>query len=290
MSKIYTGMVGDNIRFFLADATDMCAKAARVHKTSLVSTIALSRTLTAASILGKTLKNDKDVLTLKIAGSGQIKSILATSDSRGYVKAYISEPDAEVISQSQTPKIGKAIGLGGSVTVIRDFGLKEPYIGMSHLISGEIDDDLAFYFKNSEQQPTWMHLDCKVQDQKLIGAGGLFVQSMPDISMKEKAIFLGAEDLKQGCLDPMYRGEGVEGILRTLYPELALKMTGVFEVDFACDCSRDRISRALLTLGSEDLEEILREDGHADLQCHFCHTNYHFDGDDIQALIDITNA
>lgn len=290
MNKIWTGILGENIRIFLAETTDMIKKATEIHQTSEVSSVALGRTLTAASILGKTLKNDQDVLTLKISGTTEIKTILATSNALGNVKGYISNPDAELLLQSDKTKIGKAIGLGGSITLIRDYGLKEPYIGLSHLISGEIDEDIAFYFKNSEQQPTWMALDCTLEGSKIKGAGGLFVQSMPDISPEEKMIFLEAEEKMNDFFIELYNGEKPEVLLKKLFSNLNLHMTGEFEVDFSCDCSRKRISRALLTLGKEDLKNILDEDGFADISCHFCNSNYHFDEEDIKALIEITNG
>jgi len=287
MNKIWTAMVGDNIRVFMADTSNMVKKAADIHKTSGISTVALARTLTGTSILGKTLKNDRDMLTVKVAGSNQIKTILATTDASGHVKGYISDPDAELPTQNHFDKIGKAIGLGGSITVIRDFGLKEPYIGMSHLIAGEIDEDIAFYFKNSEQQPSWMKLDCQIVEGEVLGAGGFFIQSLPDITAKERQVFMDLEDDQGLLIRKLYQGAQPQEVLKALFPSLDVKMTGEFEVDFRCDCSKERIARALLTIGYDDLNTILVEDGQAEINCHFCNTNYHFDDQDLRGLINL---
>jgi len=284
MSKIYSAIVGTNIRVYLAETTDMIKKAASLHQTSPVSTEALSRTLTATSILGKLLKNEQDVLTLKVAGTNQIKLILATTDHTGHVKGYISNTEAEIPYLTTTDKISDAIGLGGNITIIRDFGLKKPYVGISHLISAEIDDDLAFYYKNSEQQPTAMKLGT-ILEEEVVCAGGILIQPMPDMSGLEKEAYLESVDSIHDIMEKLNSNLTAEEIIKSYFTKLPVKMTGEYDVDFTCDCSKDRTSRALMTVGPVELKEIIAVDQKAELKCHFCNTTYHFSRDDLEDMV-----
>ncbi|MCH4889507.1 Hsp33 family molecular chaperone HslO [Acidaminobacter sp. JC074] len=283
MSKIYSAIVGDNIRVYLGNTTDLVKEAAKIHETSPVSTEALSRTLTATSLLGKLLKNEKDVLTVKVGGTNQIKTILATTDFTGKVKGYISNPDADIPYLTNTDKIADAIGKGGNITIIRDFGLKEPYVGISHMISAEIDEDIAFYYKNSEQQPTAMKLGT-IMDNGLECAGGILIQPMPDVTGVEKEAYLKASEKIGDVVDKINSGMSPEEIIAS-YFDLDVKMTGEFEVSFQCDCSRERITRALISVGPEELKEIIAVDQQAELRCHFCNTLYHFNKEDLEDMV-----
>lgn len=283
MSKIYSALVGANIRVYIGDTTDMVKKAAAIHETSKVSTEALSRTLTATSLLGKLLKNPKDVLTLKVTGTNQIKTILATTNETGHVKGYISEPNAEIPYLSDVKKISDAIGLGGNITIVNDYGLKEPYVGVSHMMSAEIDEDIAFYYKNSEQQPTAMKLG-SVYEEDLVFAGGILIQPLPDATESDQLAFEKASNLIEDVVDRLYKGESAEEILST-YFDLPVKMTGTYEVDFQCDCSLERITRALMTVGVEELKDIIETEGQAELKCHFCNTQYHFDEKALKEMV-----
>lgn len=282
-------MAGEAIRFFVADTTSIAKKAKAIHKTSEVSTIALAKTLTAASILGRTLKNKQDYLTLKITGNLQIKSILATAGPDGNVKGYISDADAELPFQKDSSRIGKAIGLGGQISLIRDFGLKEPYIGMSHMISGEIDDDIAFYYKNSEQQPTWMKMICDLQGDQVTLSAGIFVQTLPNVSPQEKEIFLKSKDKLGNWTEKLKKGQSVENLVTEIFEGLQTRFTGEQSVEFICDCSKERTSRALLTVGKDELEDILKMDGQAEIKCQFCKSAYMFNEDDLKALIGLVD-
>jgi molecular chaperone Hsp33 len=284
MSKIYSAIVGKDIRVYLADTSDLVKKAVSLHHTSAFSTEALARTLTAASLLGKLLKNEKDVLTLKITGTNQIKTILATTNYSGHVKGYITNTQADIPYLSTTNKISDAIGLGGNVTIIRDFGLKEPYVGISHMISAEIDEDIAFYYKNSEQQPTAMKLGTIV-DEEVICAGGILIQPMPYVSGIEKDAYLEASDNIHNIMTLLNSDKTPEEIISNYFGTLPVQMTGEFEVDFTCDCSREKTSKALLTVGNKELKEIIAVDQKAELKCHFCNTTYHFNKDDLENMV-----
>lgn len=284
MSKIYSAIVGDNIRVYLGETTDLVKTAISMHHTSAVSTEALSRTLTATSLLGKLLKNKQDVLTLKVAGTNQIKTILATTNYSGHVKGYISNINADIPYRSNTDKISDAIGLGGNITIIRDYGLKEPYVGISHMISAEIDEDIAFYYKHSEQQPTAMKLGTVVEEE-VVCAGGILIQPMPDLSAIEKVAYDNASEAISDFMDRLNSEQTAKEIIQSYFPELSVMMTGEFDVAFTCDCSEERISRALMTVGKEELKEIISVDQQAELKCHFCNTTYHFNKEDLENMV-----
>lgn len=289
MSKIYTALIDKTIRVYIADTTELNLKAQEIHKTSEFSTEALARALTAGTILGKLLKNKKDILTLKIAGSNQIKSILVTSDYNGHVKGYISNTEASVPYLTNTSKIHDAIGLGGNITIIRDYGLKEPYVGISHMISAEIDEDIAFYYKNSEQTPTDLKLKNMFKDGKLIASGGILIQLLPDASLEEKNL-LKEVSKKTDDITERLQSQSIEEIFDTYFQGHTIQLLDTYDVDFICDCSRDRISRALLTVGRDELEEILNVDGQAELMCHFCNTHYHFNAQNLKDMIEALDA
>ena len=283
MSKIYSAIVGKNIRVYLGDTTELVKEAVEIHKTSPISTEAFSRTLTATSLLGKLLKNEKDVLTLKVGGTNQIKTILATTDFTGRVKGYISNIDAEIPYLSGTDRIGDAIGKGGNITIIRDFGLKEPYVGISHMISAEIDEDIAFYYKNSEQQPTVLKLGSIIEDG-VVCAGGILIQPLPDATDSEKEAFDKAGEAISDVVEKLQQGLSAEEIIKS-YFDLEVKMTGEFDVAFKCDCSEERITKALISVGPDELKEIIAVDQHAELKCHFCNKEYHFDKEALENMV-----
>lgn len=285
MSKIYSALIDKTIRVYLAETTEMVQKAAELHKTSMVSTEALGRALTATSIIGKLLKNKQDVLTIKITGTNQIKNILVTSDFTGRVKGYISNPKAELPYLTTTEKIHDAIGLGGNVTIIRDYGLKEPYVGISHMIAAEIDQDLAFYYKNSEQTPTDLKLKNIYKDNELVASGGILIQLLPDASKEEKELLNRVSEINDDVVRRLYEGQSAEAIIQEYFSGAEVQMLGDYDVDFECDCTRDRITRALLTVGKDELQEILAVDKRAELKCHFCNTLYEFNEEDLKEMI-----
>lgn len=287
-SKIYTGITADkSVRFFIADTTEMVKRAAAIHDTTPVATAAFGRTLTAASILGRMLKNETDRLTLQISGSEVIKSILVVSDSFGNVKGYISEPHVDLmIREDGKLDVGGAIGNQGHMIVIKDYGLKEPFIGKCNLVSGEIGDDLAAYFMQSEQQPSIVSLGVFVnKEAKVSSSGGFIIQPLPfaedEVIDKLEALVSDMptmSELFSAGLTPM---EMAERVLKGFEVEI----TAENEIDFICDCNREKFERGMITLPVEDLKEILEEDGKADVQCHFCNEIYHFNASDLQEMI-----
>lgn len=277
-----------SVRFFIADTTAMVSRAAEIHDTTPVASAAFGRTLTAASILGRMLKNETDRLTLQINGSAEIKSILVVADSHGNVKGYISAPHVDlVIREDGKLDVGGAIGKEGHLVVIKDYGLKEPFVGKCQLVSGEVGDDLAAYFMQSEQQPSIVSLGVFVnKDAKISSAGGFIIQPLP---FAEDAVIDKLEALVSNMptMSELF-SEGLTPIemAKRVLDGFEVEITSENEIDFVCDCNREKFERGMITLTSTDLKEIIEEDGKADVQCHFCNEIYHFSASDLQAMID----
>lgn len=284
---IVRGLAGNkNIRVFVAITTDMVEKARKIHSTTPVSTAALGRTITAASIMGYMLKGEKDKLTLQILGTNEIKSIVAVADSKGNVKAYISNPNAQTTFNDKGKlDVGGAVGKNGKLRIIKDLGLKEPYIGQSNLISGEIAEDLAAYYMYSEQQPSVVSLGVLIDvDGSVKAAGGFFIQPLPDV--EEEVLIKLEECIKDIAPISSMIAEGLtaEEIMKKILKEFDVEIREEIEVDFVCDCSLEKIEKALISIGEQELKSIIEEDEKAEIQCHFCNTFYRFNK---EQLIDI---
>ncbi len=275
------------VRIFTAITTEMVEKARKIHNTTPVSTAALGRTITAASIMGYMLKGDKDKLTLKINGSNEIKSIVAVSDTNGNVKAYISNPNATIAFNSQGKlDVGGAVGKNGKISIIKDLNLKKPYIGQANLISGEIAEDIAAYYMYSEQQPSVVSLGVLVDEYgKVIASGGFIIQPLPDV---EEEILIKLENaIKDIPSISTMINEGMTGeeITNTILKDLDVEILEKKEVDFICDCNQEKIERVLISMGEDELTAIIEEDGKAEIVCHFCNHKYHFSKEQLQNLL-----
>lgn len=288
MGRIYSAMVGKNTRVYMTDTTDMVEEARLIHQTLPVSTAALGRTLTAASLMGKMLKGDKEKLTFQIRGSNLIKSIVAVSWSSGDVKAYISDPQVDIPdNENGKLNVGGAIGSEGEMIIIRDLGLKEPYIGQSKLVSGEIAEDLANYYVESEQQPSIVSLGVLVgSDLSVKAAGGIIAQPMPDIDEDELVMLEKSLEGMPAISSLVGQGLSPIEILNRLFPGMDAHVTGEYENHLKCDCSKEKLEKALISIGESDIEEILREDEQATLTCHFCNTSYKFDRKDLESILE----
>jgi len=276
-----------SFRVFIISSTNMVEKARSIHHTSPVATAALGRTLTGATIMGSMLKGDKDKLTLQFRGDGPINNILAVANSKGQVKGYISNPEVEVEDRKDGKlNVGKAVGENGKLIVIKDLGLKKPYVGQSNIISGEIAEDIANYFTASEQQPSAVALGVLIdKDRSVKAAGGVIVQVLPNIeeevlSKLEKNITILS--FISSLID---EGSKPEDILDQVFGEFSMKITEKKEVEFICDCNKERMERALISLGKDELESIINEDENAELVCHFCNEKYNFEKKELQDLI-----
>ncbi len=282
-------------RVYLTLSTDMVQEAVDIHGCSHTAAAALGRTITAAGLMGLMLKGENDKLTVQIKGDGPAKEILASANSRGEVKGYISDPGVELpLTESGKLNVSGAIG-NGTLTVIKDLGLKEPYVGRIDLVSGEIAEDFTQYFMASEQQPSSVALGVRMNSGKVEGAAGMIIQVLPDASDEAltaledmlfymDSISLLAQDAEQsGAEDKIADlfGRIFEGLPEAFAPHILEER----ELRWHCDCSRERMERALISIGKKDLAGIA-EEGHAELTCNFCRTSYTFDKEELMRLLE----
>ena len=267
---------------------DLTERARNIHKTLPVATAALGRTLAAASMLGNALKEQQGSVTLQIKGGGPLGSILAVSDCEGNVRGYVQNPQVDLPLRSDGKlNVGAAVGGDGTLTVMRDLGLKEPYIGSVELLSGEIAEDLAAYFVESEQIPTACALGVLVErDQSVRAAGGYIIQLLPGagediISRVEQGVLAAGQ--VTGLLD---KNPDPETMLKTVLSDFDLEILESSPIEYRCYCSRERVTRALISLGADELEKIIREQGDAELTCQFCDRVHRFTAQELQALVD----
>ena len=244
-------------------------------------------TLLAASMMGDMLKEDNGALTLQIKGGGPLGTILAVSDCGGNVRGYVQDPHVELMEKVPGKlDVGAAVGTDGSLTVIKDLGLKEPYIGSIGLFSGEIADDIAMYFVESEQIPTACALGVLVdRDQSVLAAGGYLIQLLPGA---EEGLIdkIEAGVRRVGSVShALSRGLDAQGLLEEVLSDFQLEVLETHPVEYRCSCSRERVSRALISMGREELSSLIAEQGQADLSCQFCDKVYHFSKEELEGLL-----
>lgn len=300
MSKVITAMdKSGSFSVSLAITTDMVEEARRIHETTPLATAALGRVLTGAGLMALLLKSEENKLTVQFKGDGPAKQILATAYGDGRVKGYISNPSVDLPLRSDNHlDVGGAVGIG-ELTVIKDLGLKEPYIGKIALVSGEIADDLTAYYYISEQQNTSVALGVKIaKDLSVLCAGGMIIKMLPGAS--EESVSALEEML--GKMPPLTTvietvllrsaGKSEDGILSDLLGEIFKDMPEKFSVEkldmkemhWECDCSEERLEQVLMTIGKKDLKEIIDEDGQAELACQFCRKKYFFDREHLEKI------
>lgn len=278
-----------SFRIFVASSTNLVEKARKIHNTSPTATAALGRSLTAALMMGITMKNDTDSLTFKIKGDGPIGNIITVANNNGEVKGYVDNPNADLPSRADGKlDVGGIVGKNGQLAVIRDLGLKDPYIGYSNLVSGEIAEDLVRYYFLSEQQPSAISLGVLVdKDISVKAAGGYMLQILPnaeeeDLDKIEK-ILNNAEPIST-LID---KELSPEEIVEELFGEFNIEILEKKDIRFQCNCHREKIEKVLISLGRKELESIIEEDGQAEIICHFCNTKYNFSK---KELIEIVNS
>ena len=271
---------------------DLTERVRNIHKTLPVATAALGRALAAASMMGNALKEEAASLTLQIKGGGPLGTVLAVSDHLGNVRGYVQNPQVDLpLREDGKLNVGAAVGAEGTLTVIKDLGMKEPYIGSVGLLGGEIAEDLAAYFVESEQIPTACALGVLVdRDQSVKAAGGYIIQLLPgageDVITKVEGGVLAAGPVTK-LLD---RDSDPEALLRTVLSDFDVEILETSPIEYRCYCSRDRVERALISMGVAELEDLLREQGGCELGCQFCDKVYRYTGEELQALIDRLKA
>ena len=267
---------------------DLTERARQIHKLLPVGTAALGRTLSAASLMGNALKGVGASLTLQIKGGGPLGTVLAVSDNLCNVRGYVTNPQVDIpLREDGKLDVGGAVGREGTITVIKDLHMKEPYVGTIDLLGGEIAEDVAAYFVESEQIPTACGLGVLVdRDQSVKAAGGYLIQLLPgateDTIVKVEGGIMAAGNVS-AILD---KDDDPEHMLRQVMSDFDLKILETCPVEYRCYCSRQRVERALISLGKDELRQILDEQGHCSMTCQFCDAVYDFSGDELKALID----
>ena len=266
---------------------DLTERARQIHKTLPVATAALGRTLAAASMMGNALKSDGASLTLQFKGGGPLGTVLAVSDNEGNVRGYVTNPHVDIpLRKDGKLDVGTAVGHEGTLTVIKDLHMKEPYVGTIDLLGGEIAEDVAGYFVESEQIPTACALGVLVdRDQSVKAAGGYLIQLMPGAAEDTIAKVEGGIMAAGAVYAILEKNDDPEAMLRTVMSDFDLKILETCPVEYRCYCSRERVERALISLGRTELEQMLSEQGGCQLTCQFCDAVYEFTAEDIQRLL-----
>lgn len=275
---IIRGTAANNqVRFFAASTKELVEKARQIHNTSPVATAALGRLLTAGCMMGSMCKNDSDVLTLQIKCSGPIKGLIVTADSSANVKGYVEEPNVILPPNSKGKlDVGGALDLG-VLSVIKDIGLKEPYVGQTNLTTGEIAEDLTYYFATSEQIPSSVALGVLMnKDNTVKQAGGFIIQLMPFAD--EQLIETLEQRIGQFTSITTLLDQGIspEQMMNTLFDGFDVEIHDTVPTQFACNCSNDRVSKAVMSIGKTELQKMIAENEPIEVSCHFCNQKYHF--------------
>lgn len=276
------------LRIFVIEGTELVQEARRVHSLSRVATAALGRQLLMTAMLTADLKNDTDSLSAIIKGDGPAGSMICTGWPPCHVKGRLTHGDVELPLTTQGKlDVGAFVGKHGSLTVVRDLSLRQPYVGSSHLVSGEIAEDFAQYLAASQQQPSLVYLGVRLQADTggVLAAGGVLVQAMPGCADDTLDAATATQERIAGFSKALESGVDAEAFLLETFCEFSPVILGAAEPLYRCDCSRERIERALLSVGRDELIDMMETDGGAELSCDFCHTRYRFTKDELRTLI-----
>lgn len=274
------------IRAFAVTSKELVETARKAHNLSPVASAALGRLMSGGVMMGAMLKGDKDLLTLQVKGDGPIGGITVTADSQGNVKGYVNEPQV-MLPPSLLGKldVGGAIG-NGYLRVIKDMGLKEPYIGQTDLQTGEIAEDLTYYFATSEQVPTCVGLGVLMEkDNTVKQAGGFIIQLMP--FAEEEVITKLEENLAafSTVTKVLDEGKSPEQMLELLLGDMELSFTDTMPAQFTCNCDKKRVEKAIISIGEKDIREMIEDGKDIEVNCHFCNTAYHFSVDELKLML-----
>lgn len=274
------------VRAFAATTRELTEKARSLHNTSPVATAALGRLLTAGAMMGLMMKGEDDLLTIKIQGDGPMEGLTVTADSKGNVKGYVFRPDV-MLPPNEKGKldVGNALGIG-VLSVIQDTGLKEPYVGQTILVSGEIAEDLTYYYATSEQTPSSVALGVLMNKNNTVKqAGGFLIQLMPGAA---EEIVDGLEK-KLGEISSITQlfeeGKNPEQILTDLLGDFGLEIMEQIPTRFTCNCTKERVEKALISIGKKELEDMIADGESIEVNCHFCSKNYRFCVEELEELL-----
>ncbi|TVP90969.1 Hsp33 family molecular chaperone HslO [Alkalibacterium sp.] len=276
----------DQIRVYVVNATDMVKEAQEKHDTWSAATAALGRAMVGTTLLGATLKGEEK-LTCRIDGGGPVGYLLVDSNGKGETKGYIKNPQVSLdLNEQGKLDVRGAVGTEGMLTVSKDLGMKEAFVGQVPLVSGELGEDFTYYMANSEQVPSAIGLSVLVNpDETVKAAGGFMIQVLPDAEEETIARLEDTINSLPMVSQLMDKGESPEEILDRLVSDGTARVVDTMPVSFRCDCSKDRFKGALVTLGENELQQMIDEDHGAEAVCHFCRSEYHFNESELKELI-----
>ena len=266
---------------------DLTERARQIHTTLPVATAALGRALAAASMMGNALKDGGASLTLQVKGGGPLGTVLAVSDNQGNVRGYVQQPHVDLpLRQDGKLDVGGAVGSDGTLTVIKDLNMREPYVGSVQLLGGEIAEDLAAYFVESEQIPTACALGVLVErDQSVKAAGGYIIQLLPGAGEDTIAKVEGGVMAAGPVTALLAENDDPEALLRRVLSDFQVEILETSPVEYRCYCTRERVERALISLGAEELENIAQEQGGCELTCQFCDAVYTYSKEELEDFV-----
>lgn len=276
------------VRAFAVTTKELVETARQAHNTSPVVTAALGRLLTAGVMMGSMLKGDDDLLTLQVRGDGPVRGLTVTANAKGEVKGYATVPDVILPANAKGKlDVGGAVGRG-TLSVIRDLGLKEPYVGQTALVTGEIGDDLTSYFATSEQTPSSVGLGVLMEKTNTVRcAGGFIIQLMPFTDDK----VIDALEAKLSTMDSVTKlldqGMSPEQLLEYLLGDFGLEINDTIPASWYCNCSRERVAKAIVSIGSKEIREMIQDNKPIEVKCHFCNHAYKFDIEDLKEILKI---
>lgn len=274
------------IRAFAATTKDTVEKARQLHNTSPIATVALGRLLTGGAMMGVTMKSDADILTVQIKGNGPIGAMTVTADPKGNVKGFVGNPEVMLQLKDGKLDIAGAVGIG-VLSVIKDIGLKEPYVGDTILITSEIADDLTYYYATSEQVPSSVGLGVLMTKENTVEqAGGFIIQLMPDAT--EEVIDKLEKRIKEvkSVTEMLENGMTPEKILEHILGDMELEILDTVQTQFHCNCSKERVSKAVMSIGAKDLKEMVDDNKPIEVNCHFCNSHYTFSPEELEQMLE----
>lgn len=279
---------GGKISIIAAQTQEIVEQSRQIHRLSPVCTAVLGKTLTIATMMGIMLKNEKGSLTMNIKGNGPIGSIVTVSDNKGKVKGYVDNPSIDLpLKKNGKLDISSAVGTHGRLTVIKDIGNHQPYVGQVNLQCGEIAEDFAYYFAISEQQPAAVLLGVLINnDDSVLAAGGILVQALPGNTEEE------LDDLEKNIksISPisslLYSKKNIEQIVQEIFVTMNVKIHEEYNPEFLCDCSESKIEKVIISLGETEILDIMNSQGKAEITCHFCNKTYQFDKQHLSLLLE----
>lgn len=276
-----------DVRVLGVISTELVNEAVKIHKTTPTASAALGRLLTAGTLMGSMLKDKKDKISLKMDGQGPAKGLVVTAYSDSSVKGYIGNPNVDIpLNDKGKLDVGGAIGKDGELLVIRDMGLREPYVGRVPIYTGEVAEDIAYYYTVSEQVPSAVSLGVLVdKDLSIKSAGGFIIQMMPGADEMLADVIMYRLEETPSITTLISEGKSIEEILEYIFADMDLKLLESSVPKYTCDCSREKVEKALISIGEKELNNIIEDNKTEDIRCQFCGRAYKFEPEDIKKLI-----